>query len=441
MGIGQFMTYDQIQSKHAASFTQLLQTLGGVSVMPTSLQPGGATSGSRGPGSCVSYVVDGVPQLQLMEHTVDNGAIAGESPDNLIDVSQVGAIEVYSSSERPAEFHGSQEHPMLPGSPVPRVGLDRQQCALVVVWTRTRLGVPATGTPARSTATGDETRVEPVFGDDSACATHPVPSATVLTIYATLQGVPSRPVADSAWNEYTGRVLRAVRRWAVLPTELTLPIFGLVDTQRGVDSYGALRPHQLRDVAPTLSSVIGFTIDSAGALVEIHVAASSLSGAADTSMLVMLAQAAAAHDFPPVPFSPAGTGPARFDLVVSPGLPALGTKAVVIGQVAVPVWRLSRPARLVPKPRRLGAPAADSVTIEAVVGAQGRVDMTTTRMMRAPAPATDVVRAPTSPATDASDTAFAMRAAQVLSSLRFEPAQIAGCSIAQLVVEHIAVPR
>ena len=140
MGIGQFLTYDQIQSKHATAFTQLLQTLGGISVMSSSMQPGGATTGTRGPGSCVSYVVDGVPQLQLMEHTVDNGAIGGESPDNLIDVSQVGAIEVYSSSERPAEFHGQQEHPMLPGSPVPRVGLDRQQCALVVVWTRGRRG-------------------------------------------------------------------------------------------------------------------------------------------------------------------------------------------------------------------------------------------------------------------------------------------------------------
>ena len=253
-----------------------------------------------------------------------------------------------------------------------------------------------------------------------------------LTIYATLQGTSSRPVADSVWTEYEGRVLRAVRRWAVLPTELTLPSFDVVD------SGGPRGAHQTRDVAPALSSVIGFTIDSAGGLTEAHVAASSLSGAADTSMLVMLAQAAAAHAFPPVPSCPPGRGSARFDLVVSSGGVSPGTATLIVGRVAVPVWHLSRPARLAPKPRRgdappvrAGTPGADSVTIEAVVDAQGQVDTTTAR----------VIRRPASAATDVSDTAFGARADHVLSSLRFEPAQIAACPIAQLVVQRIAVPR
>jgi Carboxypeptidase regulatory-like domain/TonB-dependent Receptor Plug Domain len=441
MGVGQFLTYDQIQSKHAAAFTQLLQTLGGVSVTSSSLQPGGATTGSRGPGSCVSYIVDGVPQLQLMEHTVDNGPIGGESPDNLIDVSQVGAVEVYSSAERPAEFQSSQEHPVLPGAPLPRVGLDRQQCALVVVWTKSRIGVPAGGTLAKSATTGDETRVDAVFGDDSACGTRPVSSTVDAVIYVTIQGVPSRPVPDSVWSEYTGRVMRAVHRWAVLPSELTLPSFGVVDAKRAADSAGPRRAHQMRDVAPTLSSVIGFTIDSAGALVEAHVAASSLSGAADTSMLVMLAQAAAAHDFPPVPSSATGSGPARFSLVVASGEPPPGAQAAVIGRISVPVWHQSRAARLVPQPRRgdaapvrggaAGAGGVDSVTVEAVIDAQGRAETTTAR----------VIRRAGSPATDASASGIDVRAGQVLSSLRFEPAQIAGCPIAELVVQQIAVPR
>jgi hypothetical protein len=86
----------------------------------------------------------------------------------------------------------------------------------------------------------------------------------------------------------------------------------------------------------------------------------------------------------------------------------------------------------VPKPRHGdAAPGADSVTIEMVVDAQGRVDMTTTRM----------IRASDSPATDAGEAGIETRASQVLSSLRFEPAQIAGCSIAELVVQPIAVPR
>ena len=155
MGNGQFLTYDQIASKHATSITQLLQGMTGTSVMPSSLMPGSAASGTRGPGSCVSYVVDGVPQLQLMEHTVDGGVISGESPDNLIDISNVGALEVYSASERPAEFQSMQEHPMQPGTPPPRVGIDRQQCALVVVWTKAKAGVSggagrAGGAPAKS---------------------------------------------------------------------------------------------------------------------------------------------------------------------------------------------------------------------------------------------------------------------------------------------------
>jgi hypothetical protein len=260
-------------------------------------------------------------------------------------------------------------------------------------------------------------------------------------IYVTIQGVPSRPVPDSVWSEYTGRVMRAVHRWAVLPSELTLPSFGVVDTKRAADSAGPRRAHQMRDVAPTLSSVIGFTIDSAGALVEAHVAASSLSGAADTSMLVMLAQAAAAHDFPPVPSSATGSGPARFSLVVASGEPPPGAQAAVIGRISVPVWHQSRAARLVPQPRRgdaapvrggaAGAGGVDSVTVEAVIDAQGRAETTTAR----------VIRRAGSPATDASASGIDVRAGQVLSSLRFEPAQIAGCPIAELVVQQIAVPR
>jgi hypothetical protein len=424
MGVGQYLTYEQIQSRHAAAFTELLRGIAGTAVMPTSLQPGGSTSGTRGPGSCVSYFVDGVPQLQLMEHTVDGGAIGAESPDNLIDVSQVGAVEVYSASERPAEFQGTQEHAMLPGAPIPRVGLDRQQCALVVVWSRNRIGTVAASTAPKSTLTGDEIRVTPVFGGDSACGALPVNSMIGVNVYATLQGTSSRPLADSVWSDYEGRVLRAVRQRAVLPTELTLPAFGVVD------SIGLRRARQLRDVAPALSSVIEFTVDSGGALMEAHVAAASLSGAADTSMLVMLAQAAGARDIPPVPISSRGRGVARFDLVISSGGVAPGGLAAVIGRVAVPVWHLSRPARLVQKPRRAGASDADSVTIEAVVDAKGRADTTTARMIR---------RSAAAGAGDASG--IGLRAGQILSSLQFEPAQIAGCSVAEIVDQAVGVPR
>jgi hypothetical protein len=140
---------------------------------------------------------------------------------------------------------------------------------------------------------------------------------------------------------------------------------------------------------------------------------------------VMLAQAAGNHDFPAAP-----SGLARFDLVISTGGVAPGALGVVVGRVAVPVWHLSRPARLVQTPRRAGAPSADSVTIEAVVGATGRADTTTVRVIR---------RSASAAASDQSG--IDLRTSQVLSSLRFEPAQIAGCSVAELVDQPIAVPR
>jgi hypothetical protein len=66
-----------------------------------------------------------------------------------------------------------------------------------------------------------------------------------------------------------------------------------------------------------------------------------------------------------------------------------------------------------------------------VVDAKGQVEMSTVRMIRGP----EHVEA------DADAVAFGARAEQTLASLRFEPAQIAGCSIAQLIEMPIVVPR
>jgi hypothetical protein len=427
MGNGQFLTYDQIVSKHATSITQILQGMTGTSVMPSSLMPGSAASGTRGPGSCVSYVVDGVPQMQLMEHTVDGGVISGESPDNLIDVSNVGALEVYSSSERPAEFQSMQEHPMEPGTPPPRVGIDRQQCALVVVWTKGKAGVlggggsrGAGGAPAKSVVGADDaTHVDAVFGADSACVVPPVPSKTVLPVYATILGAQSRPVPGGlAWPAYVALVLGAVHRWTLLPTDLRLASFGVVGT----------RTHQTRDVSPMLSSEIAFTIDSLGVLADAGIVASSLSGAADSSILVMLAQASAAHD---LPAHPPGGGATRLRLVVSTAEPPFEMQGVTIGYLAVPVWHLTRGVRLAAKPGRAVSPTADSVTIAAVVDARGRVSMPTVRTIRGTA----------SLVTGADSSAFGARLEQTLEALRFDPAEIAGCAIQELVEQSIAVPR
>jgi hypothetical protein len=247
----------------------------------------------------------------------------------------------------------------------------------------------------------------------------PVPSKTVLPVYATLLGAPSRPVPGGlAWPAYVALVLGAVHRWTLLPTELRLPSFGVVGT----------RTHQTRDVSPMLSSEIAFTIDSLGVLGDAGIVASSLSGAADSSILVMLAQASAAHD---LPAHPPGGGTTRLRLVVSTAEPPFEMQGVTIGYLAVPVWHLTRGARLAPKPKRAISPAADSLTIAAVIDAQGRVSMPTVRAIRGTAPL----------ATGPDSSAFGARLEQTLDALRFEPAQIAGCAIPELVEQSIAVPR
>jgi hypothetical protein len=132
------LTYDQIVRKQATAFGDVLVGVPGLVLLPPSppSRPGWTVS-SAGSG-CVSYLLDGKPlsvsRPQIVVGTpgspVGPGSSIGtatvpDSPDQYIDANDVGAVEFYESSERPAQF-----------------GSDR--CALVVVWTRTGLGLPAT---------------------------------------------------------------------------------------------------------------------------------------------------------------------------------------------------------------------------------------------------------------------------------------------------------
>ena len=226
MGVGQFLTYDQIVRKQPEYFTDLLPQMRGIWVVGSGDEV--TVTGTRGVGSCVSYVVDGVPQ-QLFP---------GESPNHLIGASEVGAIEVYSAAERPAGLGGMEEHPPpAPGTPPPQVGFDRQRCVLVVVWSRPALGlvgVPGAGgralgdrTPANA-ATGTEvTRGLTTFALDPAMQAAPATDTTDLLVYATVQGNPPRPMSDTAWAEYKLHVLTVLDRFSDLPSELFLPSFSL----------------------------------------------------------------------------------------------------------------------------------------------------------------------------------------------------------------------
>jgi hypothetical protein len=151
MGIGQFLTYEQIQRRHATRLAQLLDQMRGIYVSikdPKSFDY--SVQGTHGIASCVGYVVDGVPQVQLPP----TPAHPGDGADNFMDPSMVGAIEVYSSSEGPAQFGpGLMERaPPVAADAPPRVDVDAQQCALVVIWTRARLGL--TGAPTAAFVVG-----------------------------------------------------------------------------------------------------------------------------------------------------------------------------------------------------------------------------------------------------------------------------------------------
>ena len=132
-GFGYFLTYDQIVRKQATAFGDLIKNIPGIEAVHT---PDGWMISSKRSG-CVSYVLDGVPLhvvkpvivagtpgQQLGPGTPVGTALVPDSPDNYIDANAPGAIEYYESVERPTQF-GSKG------------------CALVVVWTRTRLGLPA----------------------------------------------------------------------------------------------------------------------------------------------------------------------------------------------------------------------------------------------------------------------------------------------------------
>ena len=56
-------------------------------------------------------------------------------------------------------------------------------------------------------------------------------------------------------------------------------------------------------------------------------------------------------------------------------------------------------------------------------------------------PTVRTIRGTASLATGADSSAFGARLEQTLEALRFEPAQIAGCAIPELVEQPIAVPR
>jgi Carboxypeptidase regulatory-like domain/TonB-dependent Receptor Plug Domain len=431
-GIGQFLTYEQIQQRHATRLSQLLDRMRGIEVHIAPKSYDYTVEGTRGPGSCVGYVVDGVPQTQLPP-TPQHPA---NGPDFLMDPSAVGAIEVYSSAERPVEFGPGlhEQAPPVSGMPAPAIDLGGQQCALVVIWTRARLGL--TGSPTglsasnapgstaaqSATAVPDIARGVPVFANDASCHA-PAPADTVdLVVYATVEAARPERIPDSAWSSYKAGVLNALDRSATLPTELFLPVFGIPFAAAGKADGESSR--DLR-VAPTLSNVIQFTLDSGGALMSTHVAASSLSASADTMALAIVEGAGATHAFPRLPVAAGGQDSAQLLLLVASIEPTVGTRASVIGQLEVPSWHLTRAVRLAATDQSRtgedsrGQPLERDITIEAVISDAGRVIPSTLRVVGG---------------LDGASWASLLNRAL---ALQFEPALIGSCPVPELILQPL----
>ncbi len=113
MGLGHFMTEDQIANKMPQNMTDVFTTMPGITVNYSSGQPvlqGSRTAG----GGCVTYYVDDVPYRE-------------QTPGDLNDYmrpEELSAVEVYNASDVPAEYAQA----------------GHSSCTTIVMWTKTKIG-------------------------------------------------------------------------------------------------------------------------------------------------------------------------------------------------------------------------------------------------------------------------------------------------------------
>jgi hypothetical protein len=110
-GLGHYLEGDQINT-NALHFSDVLRTVPGIRVQTAGMGRQVVTS-TRGVNGCVMFWVDGTPWQSMEPGDIDD----------FIKPHELGAIEVYSPTNTPAEFQGSR------GS----------SCTTVVGWTSRRL--------------------------------------------------------------------------------------------------------------------------------------------------------------------------------------------------------------------------------------------------------------------------------------------------------------
>jgi hypothetical protein len=421
-GVGQFLTPEQIEHRRATKLSQLLVGLRGIKVWNDPLEYEATVEGTRGVGSCVSFVVDGSPTTVLSSHDVDN----------LIEPSAIGAIEVYSSAERPAGMGGMQERPPEdPSQPPPKIDLRAQQCVLVAIWSRSRLGLDneqSAGAPAPHSGL----RVQPVLTDTTRCELPPSGDSIAAPLYAAIESNAAPVAHDSAWSMYLDGLLGAIRRAFVAPSVLPVMTIGAPFATGEAETTN----RDAAIVAPTLSSVVVFTLDSTGAVHNLRMAASSLSGAADTSLLAAIADASDSHAIASPPPRDRGSPPLRFDLTVATGRPTTGERAALLGTLLLPSWSLRQSATLAPGGQVRLPPGqtptrakTDSATFEFVVDERGHVAKSTVRAVAVSVASSDSLRQ------------FIDWSARALSGLQFKPAVIGSCPVRQLIRTTLNPPQ
>jgi hypothetical protein len=259
----------------------------------------------------------------------------------------------------------------------------------------------------------------------------PAPTdAATLDVYAELRDTLPEAVHDSAWRSYSASVLGAIRDVFAFPSEVELPVFGYATAAR--PTARNLHPRE-RVVSPSLSSVISFTLSPTGELLESHVAASSMSGDADTSVLAAVQGASTANTFPSMP----ATGAAlhlqsvHFDLAVTTTTPDAADLAMVLDQIDVPVWPLARAVALAPGKnpdlqslRASPGARSESATFELVVDENGKAIMPTAR----------AITQTTAGAADTSYRGFVTQVAAELPTFQFEPALVGACPVRQIML-------
>ena len=120
-GVGFYMTAEDVARKQPTMFHDIFVAVPGVHVV---FGRGGQPiiAATRAAGGCVSYVIDGAPYSEGVPGDIDD----------YIRPEEVGAIESYESTEAPAEYRSTNRS---------AVGIGGFGCAVIVIWTKTRLGL------------------------------------------------------------------------------------------------------------------------------------------------------------------------------------------------------------------------------------------------------------------------------------------------------------